>query len=351
VGARGGGTVTPRPASSSRRSWVTRMRRPGGTAVATGLLLVLAAAPLAEGSPAGVRSSGAQSVGTPSVSAQSVPRAAHGQGHAAPDAANGRLAPEDLVTVAGVALAPEAAAAFGRLLAAAQRDGVPIVVTDGYRSYEAQVDVKARKPHLAATPGTSQHGWGIAVDIHTGATDMAWFRANAGAYGWINPAWAQPDGSKPEPWHWEYVGDVAPPTSITPTIADGELVASVRLEPVDGPAGEWFEVREGLEDVASGARRYPGTGLPGGPGNFAVAGYQRDGGGPLDGLDDIGAGDHVRVRDADGEEHLHTVIEKVELGPEDGWAVGPDPLDDGASSLVTLTSSAGGDALTVVWAR
>jgi hypothetical protein len=349
--------VTPRPDRSSRRARRTRRRRPGHAVVAA-LVLTLAVIPLAEASPAdaqapGTPSPAAPSPAAPSPAAPSVPRVAHDHGQAVPGWANGRLAPEGLVPVAGVRLAPEAAAAFADLLAAARRDGVPIVVTDGYRSYEAQVDVKARKPHLAATPGTSQHGWGIAVDLDTGATDMAWFHANAGAYGWVLPAWARPGGSKPEPWHWEYVGGVAPPTSAPttpPPIADGELVASIRLEPVDGPVGAWFEVREGLGDVARGARRYPGTGLPGGPGNFAVAGYQRHGDGPLDGLGDIRSGDHVRVRTADGEEHLHAVVETAVLGPDDGWAVGPDPLGDGAPSLVTLTSSAGGGALTVVWA-
>jgi hypothetical protein len=24
-------------------------------------------------------------------------------------------------------------------------------------------------------------------------------------FGWINPDWALPGGSKPEPWHWEFV--------------------------------------------------------------------------------------------------------------------------------------------------
>ena len=25
-------------------------------------------------------------------------------------------------------------------------------------------------------------------------------------YGWLHPAWAEPSGSMPEPWHWEYAG-------------------------------------------------------------------------------------------------------------------------------------------------
>ncbi|MEX2289253.1 MAG: M15 family metallopeptidase [Mycobacteriales bacterium] len=113
---------------------------------------------------------------------------------------------------AGHRLRSDAAQAFEALnrarLASA---GVPLCVTDSYRSYPAQVDVFRRKPNLAATPGRSQHGWGLAVDFCGGVQSFgteahAWMRANAGAFGWIHPDWAGPRGSRPEPWHWEYVG-------------------------------------------------------------------------------------------------------------------------------------------------
>jgi hypothetical protein len=29
-------------------------------------------------------------------------------------------------------------------------------------------------------------------------------KANAGTFGWVHPDWAEPSGSKPEPWHWEF---------------------------------------------------------------------------------------------------------------------------------------------------
>ncbi|WP_162616453.1 M15 family metallopeptidase [Xylanimonas allomyrinae] len=37
-----------------------------------------------------------------------------------------------------------------------------------------------------------------------GSDGYRWLAANAGAFGWENPDWARPGGSKPEPWHWEY---------------------------------------------------------------------------------------------------------------------------------------------------
>ena len=32
--------------------------------------------------------------------------------------------------------------------------------------------------------------------------------ANAHKYGYVNPPWAKPGGSKPEAWHWEYARKV-----------------------------------------------------------------------------------------------------------------------------------------------
>ena len=122
---------------------------------------------------------------------------------------NGFLPAEGLCPLAvgnGHRLRPDAAAAFNRLYAAR-----PVCVTDSYRSYGAQVDVYARKPDLAAVPGTSNHGLGVAVDLCGGIESFGteaytWMQANAPRYGFLHPAWAEPGGSRPEPWHWEYVG-------------------------------------------------------------------------------------------------------------------------------------------------
>lgn len=89
------------------------------------------------------------------------------------------------------------------------RFGRDICVTDAYRTYASQVFLKAEKGYLAATPGTSNHGWGLAVDLCGGVNkadtpEYLWMRANAPAYGWDNPAWARVGGSKPEAWHWEF---------------------------------------------------------------------------------------------------------------------------------------------------
>jgi hypothetical protein len=64
---------------------------------------------------------------------------------------------------------------------------------------------------FAAVPGTSVHGWGRAVDFQDNAGKLTfdsagyrWLQANAWRWGFVHPAWAEPGGSSPEPWHWEH---------------------------------------------------------------------------------------------------------------------------------------------------
>jgi hypothetical protein len=112
----------------------------------------------------------------------------------------------------GHALRADAAAAFNRMTAAALADrGSRLCVNDSYRSYAGQVSMFRRKPRLAAVPGTSRHGLGIAVDLgcggeRFGSSTYRWLKGNAPRFGWVHPAWAEPGGSLPEPWHWEFVG-------------------------------------------------------------------------------------------------------------------------------------------------
>ncbi len=103
--------------------------------------------------------------------------------------------------------------AFWRLDAAYRRAfGEPLCVSSSYRSLEEQQELYRAKPDLAAKPGTSNHGWGLAVDLcdgpdKFGTPQYAWLTAHGPDYGWENPSWARQGGSRPEPWHWEYVGD------------------------------------------------------------------------------------------------------------------------------------------------
>ena len=109
-------------------------------------------------------------------------------------------------------LRPGAAASFNAMSIAYEKDtGSPICITDSYRSYAEQISVKADRGKWAATPGRSEHGYGRALDLcggiqNFGSSAHLWMKQNAPLYGWFHPAWAEPAGSLPEPWHWEYAG-------------------------------------------------------------------------------------------------------------------------------------------------
>lgn len=117
-----------------------------------------------------------------------------------------------LKTAPGHRLDGSAAAAFDAMSAAyAETFGKGICVTDSYRDYAGQVAVFRSKPNLAAVPGRSQHGWGKALDLCGGVQSFGtpaytWMKENSQAFGFIHPDWAEPGGSRPEPWHWEFVG-------------------------------------------------------------------------------------------------------------------------------------------------
>jgi cell wall-associated NlpC family hydrolase len=125
---------------------------------------------------------------------------------------NGLIPPSALceIGVGGHRLRCDAAAAWKAMSAAYAADtGSPICITDSYRTYAGQVRLYGEKPALAAVPGTSNHGWGLAVDLcggidRFGTAAYQWMAANAGRFGWLHPSWADPGNGREEPWHWEY---------------------------------------------------------------------------------------------------------------------------------------------------
>ncbi len=116
---------------------------------------------------------------------------------------NGRIPLDALAPIpGGEFLWAPAGQSFTQLMEAAAHDGVTIGITDAYRPYEDQVrlaDELGLYSHggLAAVPGTSQHGWGRAVDLQLDDNALAWMRANAGRFGFHETV-------PREPWHWEF---------------------------------------------------------------------------------------------------------------------------------------------------
>jgi hypothetical protein len=104
----------------------------------------------------------------------------------------------------------DAAAAYLQMARAYRAQfGKTLCITDSYRSYSSQVSLYARKPSLGALPGTSNHGWGVAVDLcggvnRFGTAQYQWMKTHAAQFGWVHPSWADQGGSREEPWHWEF---------------------------------------------------------------------------------------------------------------------------------------------------
>lgn len=120
--------------------------------------------------------------------------------------------------------------------------GTDLALTDSYRSLGGQFAVKAAKPFLAALPGTSNHGWGLAVDLGGGvesydSPQYAWLEEHAARYGWHHPAYMDRDGVGPhEPWHWEFGTTDHHPSRSSPARAEGSpVVLPLVTEPVAAP--------------------------------------------------------------------------------------------------------------------
>lgn len=80
-------------------------------------------------------------------------------------------------------------------------DFMPAGPNSSARTLPAQEFFYAHQPPPAAVPGTSNHGWGIAVDVKTHAA-AAWILANGHRYGW---SWDEGQRAG-EWWHYRYVG-------------------------------------------------------------------------------------------------------------------------------------------------
>jgi len=128
----------------------------------------------------------------------------------------------------------EAAKMYNKLIAQAKKEGIRWRVSSTYRDLAGQVACfKKYGSGSAAKPGSSPHGWGLALDfgeiagmqqararaLGVGRADASaarytrenskiyqWLARNGPKYGWYNP-YRLADGSRmEEAWHWEYWG-------------------------------------------------------------------------------------------------------------------------------------------------
>ncbi|NUU18804.1 peptidase M15 [Cellulomonas humilata] len=138
------------------------------------------------------------------------------------DGSNGRLPPEALAAISWDVdphgtpyfLKNAAAAALERLNTAFRGEfGHNLDLDLTYRDYDTQVAMRAALGSVAATPGTSTHGTGLALDVPElpceygwDTPQRSWMVSNGPSYGWVSPSWAGRNGSNPEYWHFEYRG-------------------------------------------------------------------------------------------------------------------------------------------------
>ncbi|MGY4643965.1 M15 family metallopeptidase [Cellulomonas sp. URHB0016] len=138
------------------------------------------------------------------------------------DGSNGRLPPSELTAVSWDVdphgtpyyLRTAAAAALERLDAAfVTAFGHHLDLDLTYRDLDTQVAMREALGSVAAVPGTSSHGTGLALDVPElpceygyGTPQRDWLVAHGPSYGWRVPSWATQGGSNPEYWHFEYTG-------------------------------------------------------------------------------------------------------------------------------------------------
>ena len=124
-----------------------------------------------------------------------------------------------------------AATALEALFAGAEKDGFRLMTVSGYRSYQTQADIYARKLEVTgsvsgadryvARPGASEHQLGLAMDVKKRGSSAGlvesfgetpegkWLAENCWKYGFIiryPKGWEQVTGYAYEPWHVRYVG-------------------------------------------------------------------------------------------------------------------------------------------------
>jgi len=124
----------------------------------------------------------------------------------------------------GLSLDRKAAEALTRLSRAAAADGVTLLVSSSYRSFDyqkalfsryAEHDGEEAASRYSARAGTSQHQLGTTVDFGSISDSFAesdagiWMAENAGRFGWslsYPRGYEDETGYRWESWHWRWIG-------------------------------------------------------------------------------------------------------------------------------------------------
>jgi hypothetical protein len=120
-------------------------------------------------------------------------------------ASNGKLSPSELSPIPGGQLEHKAAAAWNAKDGPADNGLMPTGSKSSYRLYADQVYFWEHQPPLAAQPGTSNHGWGKAVDL-AAEWMRSWIDDHGARFGWKKTE------AFSEWWHVNFIGGVSFPT-------------------------------------------------------------------------------------------------------------------------------------------
>ena len=140
-----------------------------------------------------IEASGEAEASPPATGSGTPPTMATGGGYSGP-----------LVYRQGKPMRPDVAEAFDRLAAAAQRDGISIVIASAFRSDAEQAELWEQNPdpRWVAPPGTSLHRCATELDLGPSSA-YGWLAANAGKFDFLKRySW--------EPWHFGFTGGPAP---------------------------------------------------------------------------------------------------------------------------------------------
>ncbi|GHU71312.1 D-alanyl-D-alanine carboxypeptidase [Spirochaetia bacterium] len=124
----------------------------------------------------------------------------------------------------GLMLRSVAADALEEMAAVAKADGITLIASSSYRSYDYQVEVYGRvvkemgqeaADRESARPGHSQHQTGLVVDFGSIDDSFAetkagrWIAAKGSSFGWsisFPEGYEEVTGYRWESWHYRYVG-------------------------------------------------------------------------------------------------------------------------------------------------
>ncbi len=120
---------------------------------------------------------------------------------------------------------------------------------------------------------------------------------------------------------------VGPPP---PPPAEGDAVAHIRIPAIE--VDKIVVEGVGVSDLKRGPGHYPGSPLPGQPGNSAIAGHRTTYGAPFNRLDELEAGDEILVTTAQGS-FTYEVREQLVVSPDQ-----VEVLDDFGDDRLTLTA-------------